>query len=133
MKKSVIYAIIGLVLVLILSLSALTSAKTEKVEIAVKGLTCDGCEASVSKALQDVGGVKKATVDYKKGNAVVEYDAGKTTLAKLEAVIAKAGYTTGDSKPANPHNCDSHAKAGCPAAAGCEALSATKGCCAGEK
>lgn len=133
MKKSIVFATIGLVLIFVLAVTALTSAKTEKVEIAVKGMTCDGCQASVSKALMDIDGVKKTSVDYKKGKAVVEFDGGKTTLAKLETAIVKAGYTAGSSNPTMAHKCDSHAKSGCPAAAGCESLTATKGCCAGGK
>jgi copper chaperone len=133
MQRSIVFAAIGVVLIFVLSITALTSAKTEKVEIAVKGMTCDGCEASVSKALQQVGGVKAATVDHKKGKAVVEFDVEKTSLAKLETAIAKAGYTAGLIKTDNPHKCDSKTKAGCPAAAGCETSGATKGCCAGGK
>lgn len=131
MKKTGI-VVLGLVLLLMLSYAALTSAKTEKTEIVVKGMTCDNCVAAVTGALEKIDGVKNASVDLKSGKAVVEYEAGKTTLDKLESAIAKAGYTAGKVMTKNPHKCDSHEASGCPAG-GCPQVKGSSACCSGDK
>ena len=66
-------------------------------------------------------GVQSTKVDVKEGLALVEFDAGKTSLAKLEAIIAKVGNEAGSTKAENPHKYDEVEK------------KAGKSCCAGQK
>ncbi|WP_456300206.1 heavy metal translocating P-type ATPase [Salinimicrobium sediminilitoris] len=40
----------------------------------ITGMTCNGCRAHIEKTLQEVDGVKNATVDLEKGEAVIEMD-----------------------------------------------------------
>ncbi len=122
MKRSAIVSM-GIIIILILSVVALTSAKTEKSEIAVKGMTCENCETSITKALEKVEGVKSASVSHKKGKAVVKFDSEKTDLPKIHAAIAKAGFKVEDQK----------AHSGCPAAAGCASVGKASGCCSSGK
>lgn len=78
-------------------------AKTEKKEVAalkpetasfkIDGMTCAiGCAGTIQKKLSGMNGVQKATVDFDKKEATVEFDAAVLTPEKL----TKAVETTGD-------------------------------------
>jgi cation transport ATPase len=65
----------------------------DKVLLKVDGMTCSHCEATVTKALSEVDGVKKAKVNYKKGTAEVILEKGATVdPATLTAKVKDAGY-----------------------------------------
>ncbi|MDN4476113.1 heavy metal-associated domain-containing protein [Demequina sp. SYSU T00192] len=66
------------------------------VELAVSGMTCDGCSSSVEKALTGLTGVRSASVDHASGRAVVLLDAGTAAedfAFDADAAIHDAGYT----------------------------------------
>ncbi len=60
--------------------------------IEVKTAKCESCAKTITKALEDVDGVNKASVDLNKKIVLVEYVSSKTNLASLETAISKAGY-----------------------------------------
>ncbi len=61
--------------------------------MSVKGMTCGGCEQSVTAALEHVDGVVGVKeVSYKSGKAVVEYDPAKCREASLTRAVADKGY-----------------------------------------
>lgn len=61
--------------------------------MSVKGMTCGGCEKSVTAALEHVDGVVGVKeVSYKSGQAVVEYDPAKCQEASLTRAVADKGY-----------------------------------------
>ncbi len=62
------------------------------VSIRVKGMTCDGCAASLSRALRAAKGVKKATVSLERQQATVTYDSDKLDADELWAVVHRAGF-----------------------------------------
>ncbi len=89
--------------------SAVKTAEGEKVEEAdkaakaddgltlvkfnVKGMTCGGCEAHVSKTLKACDGVTEVVeVSHKDNLAVVIYDPNKIETDKLVSSITKLGY-----------------------------------------
>lgn len=57
--------------------------------IAVKGMTCGGCENTVETALQNVSGVETATADRTTETVTVEGTADTKTLI---AAVEDAGY-----------------------------------------
>lgn len=57
--------------------------------ITVNGMSCEGCEATVTDALESVSGVTEANVDHQTDSAVVEGDA---PIDALVAAIEDAGY-----------------------------------------
>ncbi|MGF7138888.1 heavy-metal-associated domain-containing protein [Roseimarinus sediminis] len=84
--------ILSLVSVFLLGTSMVfAQAKTEKFE--VKG-NCGMCEKRIEKAAKTVEGVSLA--DWNKENKMLElsFDESKTTLHKVQMVIAKAGHDT---------------------------------------
>jgi len=62
------------------------------VSLVVSNMTCATCGPTVRKALQQVNGVYKATVDVKANTATVYYDASKTSVPNLTQATTVAGY-----------------------------------------
>lgn len=60
--------------------------------IAVTGMTCGGCVASVTRALKSVPGVQEVDVTLKPGAAKVSFDESNTNEAGLKAAIEDAGF-----------------------------------------
>lgn len=60
--------------------------------ITIKGMTCMGCVASVSKVLKATAGVEDAQVTLDPAQARVKFDAQVTDLAKLKSAVEDAGY-----------------------------------------
>ncbi|MDD5175538.1 MAG: heavy metal-associated domain-containing protein [Sterolibacterium sp.] len=60
--------------------------------VKVGGMSCQGCVASITKVLQALPGVEKAKVSLERGEARVDYDAGKVTYAALKQAIEDAGF-----------------------------------------
>ncbi len=55
-------------------------------------MSCGGCVKSVTGVLTALDGVAKADVSLEHKQAVVEFDAAKTTRDQLKAVIEDAGF-----------------------------------------
>jgi len=55
-------------------------------------MTCEHCKKTVTEALEEIEGVKKAKVNLKRKQAKVTYDADQTSISKLTEVIKEAGY-----------------------------------------
>lgn len=68
--------------------------KFELTQISVKGMTCGGCEKSVTAALGDVPGVVKVIkVSYTDGTALVAIDPAKNTSEFLTKAVADQGFS----------------------------------------
>ena len=69
-------------LAIVLAVSAAAGAKESgfaTATIQVKGMTCGSCAVAVKHALQQIDGVREASVSYQTGQAVVSYDPAKIT------------------------------------------------------
>ena len=64
----------------------------DKLELNVKGMSCQGCVASVTRVLKAVPGVSDVTVTLQPPLARVAYDGARTTVAVLKAAVEDAGY-----------------------------------------
>jgi copper ion binding protein len=62
----------------------------------IKGMTCAACVGHVERALNQVDGVKTATVSLLANEAKVTFDPTKTNLAALKSAIHEAGYEASD-------------------------------------
>jgi mercuric transport protein len=67
---------------------------TARVTLAVEGMTCAACDATVRRALLNVDGVEDAAVSFEPPRAVVSFDPTRATVADLTAATAAAGYPT---------------------------------------
>lgn len=59
----------------------------------VQGMTCGHCVKSVTQALENTDGVRRAQVDLQAGRATVEYDETRTSPVALAGVVTEEGYT----------------------------------------
>jgi copper chaperone len=64
----------------------------ETLTICIKGMTCMGCVASVTRVLKATPGVADARVTLQPAQAVVTYDAATTGPAQLKSAVEDAGY-----------------------------------------
>ncbi len=58
----------------------------------VEGMSCQHCVKSVNKAVGELKGVAKVTVDLKGKTVSVEYDPSQVDLDKVKEVIEDQGY-----------------------------------------
>jgi Cu2+-exporting ATPase len=64
---------------------------SKTVELKIEGMSCIHCEKRVKKALETIEGVENATVDHKKGIAIVTLT-HEVSHEKLATTVADAGY-----------------------------------------
>lgn len=62
------------------------------VTIPIGGMTCAACAQRVEKAIQKVGGVTSASVNFATEKATVVYEPTKARLSAIREAIEKAGY-----------------------------------------
>jgi copper chaperone CopZ len=78
------------------------TAKLQVTQCALKvsGMTCGGCAGMVEKSLLKLEGVTTAKVDYKTGDAQVQFDSKKTTPKKIVTAFnqANSGFRVERSK-----------------------------------
>lgn len=70
----------------------------QTVEFTISGMTCASCEEQVNHEVNKLSGIIKSTSSYENGNAIVEFDNSKTTIAEIEKAINSTGYTVTDKK-----------------------------------
>ncbi len=63
-----------------------------KATLKINGMSCEHCVKSVTNALMGTDGVSNAKVNLKKGEANVNFDDSKVTVAQLSQAITEAGY-----------------------------------------
>lgn len=64
----------------------------ETITMNVKGMTCGGCVASVTRVLKSVPGVSDVAVTLNPGAAKVTFDPAKTAAPSLRNAVEDAGY-----------------------------------------
>lgn len=74
------------------------SKNQKSVEIAIEGMSCMSCVATVKKSLSSIEGVKEVQVSLQNKKATVKYDAKKVTIEQLKNTIKKKGYKVGDTE-----------------------------------
>ena len=63
-----------------------------KKEFQVTGMHCASCAIDIKETLEDLNGVRAATVDYESGAASVEYDNDKLSQSEIIETISELGY-----------------------------------------
>lgn len=67
------------------------------VEISLPTIQCGMCVRTIEKALNKLNGVINAEVDFENKKVTVTYN-HKTSVAKIEKAITRAGYDANDKK-----------------------------------
>jgi len=65
----------------------------QRIEIAINGMTCDGCAEHIDHEVSQLTGVVNSTSSYEDGNAVVEYDMAQLDENQIKETINSTGYT----------------------------------------
>lgn len=80
--------------------SSVDSAKTDlspknlvKIDLKVGGMTCTGCENTISKAVASLNGVKECTASHTDSLAQVTYDSTLVSLDQISNKISEVGYS----------------------------------------
>jgi copper chaperone CopZ len=68
------------------------SVKIKKDAYLVEGMTCSGCERTVSKIVGNIAGVQSAKADFKSSTLSVEYDPGKVSIDQIKSAVNGIGY-----------------------------------------
>lgn len=66
------------------------------IDLNIRGMTCEHCVRSVSRALAALDGVRVERVDI--GKATVTYDPARVTPEALRNAVAEEGYEVPDGK-----------------------------------
>ncbi|WP_320111465.1 heavy metal-associated domain-containing protein [Draconibacterium orientale] len=61
--------------------------------IAIGGLHCDACVASVEKGVNSLSGIESVKVTLADSTAIVKYNASTVSIDEIEKSIEKRGYT----------------------------------------
>jgi copper chaperone CopZ len=77
------------------------SVKTKKESYLVEGMTCSGCERTVSRVVSNIEGVKSSKADLSSASLSVEYDPAKVTIDKIKSAVNGVGYKFVGELPAN--------------------------------
>jgi copper chaperone CopZ len=77
------------------------AAKTKKESYLVEGMSCSGCERTVSRVVGNLEGVQSAKADLQNSTVSVEYDPQKVTLDTIRAAVNGVGYRFVGQRP--PH------------------------------
>ena len=64
----------------------------ETITMNVKGMSCGGCVASVTRVLKSVPGVTDVAVTLTPGTATVTFDPAQTGAPALRSAVEDAGY-----------------------------------------
>lgn len=60
----------------------------------IRGMTCNGCTASVTRVLSGLRGVEKVDVSLPEASATVRFDPSLIDVTALETAIRSAGFET---------------------------------------
>lgn len=64
----------------------------QTVYVDIEGMTCQSCEQHVTYEINKLAGIVKAETSYDNANAVIEFDASKTSILEIEQAVNSTGY-----------------------------------------
>lgn len=67
----------------------------------VEGMTCSGCERTVSKIIGSIQGVENAKADHQNSSVTVDYDASKVSIDDIRAAVSRVGYKFVGERPSH--------------------------------
>ena len=63
-----------------------------KTKLKINGMSCQHCVKTVTDVLRKLEGVQRAKVNLRKGEAIVHFDASRTTINNLTEAITETGF-----------------------------------------
>jgi len=86
------FVLVLLVVMIAVGVASAQAPKATTVNLAISGMSCNGCASKVDKALRGVDGVKDVKVDLKNQSAEIVLAAASVESAKLVKAVADAGF-----------------------------------------
>lgn len=74
---------------------------TKKESYLVEGMTCSGCERTVSRVISNLEGVTSSKADLKTSTVAIEYDPAKVTIERIKNAVNGVGYKFVGERPTN--------------------------------
>lgn len=68
------------------------SSNFVSVILKVNGMTCEGCENTVSKSIETLDGIKEVSTSYIDSSSVVIYDSSLISINLIREKIDETGY-----------------------------------------
>ena len=65
----------------------------------IEGMTCTGCENTITSGLKSIPGVIEATASHVDSNAIVEFDKSRVAIEDMKKMVEKKGYAYISSTP----------------------------------
>jgi copper chaperone CopZ len=65
---------------------------TATIDLSIEGMTCTGCENTISSNLEKLPGIKSVTASHTKGNAIIEYEPDKVDTLRIKETVDGLGY-----------------------------------------
>lgn len=78
-----------------------TAALWETRVLGIEGMTCDHCARTVTRALQQVCGIKEVRVDRHAARAEITFDRTQTGIPAIHAAILRCGFKPTGAVPAD--------------------------------
>jgi copper chaperone CopZ len=69
-----------------------TVVANKTVTLAIEGMTCSGCENTISEAVTKIAGVSTVKASHLDSTAIVSFDSTLTTISVIGTAITDAGY-----------------------------------------
>jgi mercuric ion transport protein len=64
-----------------------------KVEVAVDGMSCTGCETTINTGVSGIAGVIEVKSSFQEGKTTVKFDSTQTSFEEISKAISEKGYT----------------------------------------
>lgn len=77
------------------------TVRTNTKSFLVEGMTCSGCERTVSKVVGNIEGVQAAEADLKQSTVTVKYDPKKINIEKIRSAVDGVGYKLVGERPSH--------------------------------
>jgi copper chaperone CopZ len=61
-------------------------------KLRVEGMTCDDCEASIAKGVNELAGIDSISANHEDSTAFVRFDSNKTNLTDISKAIEGRGF-----------------------------------------
>ena len=74
---------------------------TKKETYLIEGMTCSGCERTVSKVVSNIEGVSSSKADLASATLAVEYDPKKVTIDRIKDAVNNVGYKFVGERPSH--------------------------------
>ena len=102
MRRLTARLIVALLFTAATAASGETGPAMKDIVLAVNGMICSSCSATVEKALRKLPGVEAAHADVKADRVAVRYDTTKVTPQQMVEALRKAGFQARGPEPPAP-------------------------------